>query len=75
MLRSLIDDLSPAGQLELIRLLWLGHDDAEGRDFITIHEQTERSSEPGDVSYYLSGKEALGRHLRRGLERIGAGSV
>ncbi|MBY4674981.1 DUF3775 domain-containing protein [Marinobacterium arenosum] len=68
--KSLIDDLEPDQQLELVALMWLGRGDYELSDWQSILKDAE-DSHSEYIAEYLLAKPLLASYLDEALNQMG----
>jgi hypothetical protein len=69
-LRSLINSLSEDEQIDLVALAWLGRDDYDASDWLSVREQASNAHNRRTADYLL-GTPLLGDFLEEGLSKLG----
>ncbi len=69
-LRSLINSLSEDEQIDLVALAWLGRDDYDASDWLSVREQAANAHNRRTADYLL-GTPLLGDFLEEGLSKLG----
>lgn len=67
---SIVDDLEPDQQQEVVALLWLGRGDGTAEEWDDLLQQAAEQWNPRTADYLLA-HPLLSEHLREGLDLLG----
>lgn len=69
-LKSLIDDLEPGQQMNLVALMWIGRGDFSGEEWNDVLEQARDQWTPRTAEYLIA-TPLVADYLNDGLEQMG----